>query len=105
MPRIARMVVPDQKTVYHVMSRTALDGFPCGDADKDELVKILKRFNRLYFTKLIGFAIMGNHFHVLVRMIPGHYYSDKQIRHRYKAFYGNDDELTSDKIHYFRQKW
>jgi REP element-mobilizing transposase RayT len=105
MPRIGRMVVPDQKTVYHVMSRTALDGFPFGGADKDELIEILKRLNRLYFTELIGFAIMGNHFHVLVRMIPGHHYSDKQIRHRYKTFYGNDDELTSEKIHHFRQKW
>jgi REP element-mobilizing transposase RayT len=80
MPRIARMVIPDQKTVYHVMSRTALNGFPFGDADKDELVKILKRLNRLYFTELIGFAIMGNHFHIRVRMIPGHHHSDKDIQ-------------------------
>lgn len=27
MPRIARMVVPDQNTGYHVMSRNALDGY------------------------------------------------------------------------------
>jgi len=27
-----------QKTVYHVMSRTALDGLPFKDAEKDELV-------------------------------------------------------------------
>jgi REP element-mobilizing transposase RayT len=104
MPRIARMVVPDQKTVYHVMSRTALDGFPFGDAEKDELVKILKRFCKLYFAELIGFAIMGNHFHILVRMIPEHCYSDQQIQHRYKAFYGNDDEFPPDKIQDLRYK-
>jgi len=28
MPRIPRMVIDDETTVYHVMSRTALDGFP-----------------------------------------------------------------------------
>ncbi len=33
MPRIARMVLPDQKAVYHDMSRTALDGFPFKDGD------------------------------------------------------------------------
>jgi hypothetical protein len=27
MPRIPRMVIDDETTVYHVMSRTALDGF------------------------------------------------------------------------------
>ena len=35
MPRIRRMVINDETTVYHVMSRTALDGFPLGDVEKD----------------------------------------------------------------------
>ncbi len=62
MPRYARMIVPEQKTVYHVMSRTALDKFPFGDIEKDEFVKIIKRFSKLYFTEIYGFCIMGNHF-------------------------------------------
>jgi hypothetical protein len=33
MPRIARMVIDDETTVYHVMSRTAFDGFPLGDVE------------------------------------------------------------------------
>jgi putative transposase len=33
MPRIRRMVINDETTVYHVMSRTALDGFPLGDME------------------------------------------------------------------------
>jgi hypothetical protein len=33
MPRIPRMVISDETTVYHVMSRTALDGFPLGDVE------------------------------------------------------------------------
>ena len=39
MPRTARMVVAGEKTAYHIMSRTALDGFPFGDMEKDELVE------------------------------------------------------------------
>ncbi|CAB1055781.1 hypothetical protein D1BOALGB6SA_515 [Olavius sp. associated proteobacterium Delta 1] len=35
MPRTPRMVIADETTVYHVMSRTALDGFPRGDIEKD----------------------------------------------------------------------
>jgi hypothetical protein len=33
MPRIPRMVKNDETTAYHVMSRTALDGFPLGDIE------------------------------------------------------------------------
>ena len=33
MPRTPRMVIGDETAVYHVMSRTALDGFPLGDID------------------------------------------------------------------------
>jgi hypothetical protein len=41
MPRTRRLVNGGEKTAYHVMSRTALDGFPFGDVEKDELVKII----------------------------------------------------------------
>ncbi|MBW2100935.1 MAG: hypothetical protein JRG68_09330 [Deltaproteobacteria bacterium] len=33
MARIARMMISGEPTVYHVMSRTALDGFPFGDVE------------------------------------------------------------------------
>jgi len=35
MPRIARIKVSGEAAVYHVMSRTALDGSVLGDAEKD----------------------------------------------------------------------
>ncbi len=34
MPRIARLIVKGEPTVYHVMSRTALDGFVLGVIEK-----------------------------------------------------------------------
>ena len=61
MPRIAHMIVPDQPTVYHVMSRTALDGYPFGDIEKDELVSIIRLLSKVYFAEIIGFYIMDNH--------------------------------------------
>jgi hypothetical protein len=33
------MVIPDEQAVYHVMSRTALDGYPMGSVEKDYLLK------------------------------------------------------------------
>lgn len=62
MLRIPRMVRTDhsQKTVFHVNSRTALDGLPFKDAEKDELVRVIKRFYMVYAVEVLGFPIMGN---------------------------------------------
>ncbi len=62
MPRTARMIVPDEQAVYHVMSRTALDGFPIGDVEKEFLLSVIKRYSGLYLSEILGFSIMGNHF-------------------------------------------
>ena len=48
MPRIPRMVINDETTVYHVMSRSALDGFPLGDIEKDFMLDLIKRYSALY---------------------------------------------------------
>jgi len=54
MPRTRRLVNGEEKTAYHVMSRTALNGFPFGDVEKDELVKIIKKFSNLFFVEVFG---------------------------------------------------
>ena len=68
MPRTSRMLIPDEKTAYHVMSRTALDGFPFGEVEKEKFVNIIKRYSKLYFAEIIGFTIMDNHLHLLTIM-------------------------------------
>ncbi len=105
MPRITRMIIPDQKTVYHVISRTVLDGYPLGDEEKDELVKILLKFSKLYFTEVLGFCVMGDHFHLLVRMLPESDFSDDEIKSRYTIFYGHGREFPQEKASVFRFKW
>ncbi len=60
MPRTSRMLIPDEKTAYHVMSRTALDGFPFGNVEKEKFVNIIKRYSKLYFTEIIGYTILDN---------------------------------------------
>jgi hypothetical protein len=45
------MVINDEMTVYHVMSRTALDGFPLGDIEKDFMPDLIKRFKHLFNSK------------------------------------------------------
>ena len=72
------------------MSRTALDGFPLGDIENDFLLNLFKRYSALYFVEILGFSIMGNHFHLLVKMIPEYNFTDEEIQKRYEKFYGDD---------------
>jgi putative transposase len=87
------------------MSRTALDGFPFDDVANDELMKLIKALSRLYFAEILGFCLMGNHFHILVRMHTTDEYKDEQIKQRYKDYHGPDAVFPAGKIDDFRKKW
>ena len=104
MPRTSRMIIDGEKAVYHVMSRTALDGFPIKDIEKDFLLKLIKKFSSLYFTEILGFCLMGNHFHLLVKIIPEDRFTDEEIQKRVEAFYGDSRAFSKGQLPYFRQK-
>jgi REP element-mobilizing transposase RayT len=98
------MIVQNEKTVYHVISRTALPGFPMGPAEKKFLLSLIKRFAKLYFTEIIGFCLMGNHFHLLVKMLPESNFTDADIQKRCEQFYGKAYLLPEGWLTHFRQK-
>ena len=104
MPRISRMVINDETTVYHVMSRTALDGFPLGEIEKDFMLDLIKRYSALYFVEILGFCLMGNHFHILVKTLPEYKFADEEIKNRYVSFYGNDRVFIDGLIPSLRAK-
>jgi hypothetical protein len=98
------MIVDDQSTVYHVMSRTALDGFPLGDIEKDFMLDLIQCYAALYLVEILGFCLMGNHFHILVRVIPDYKFSDEDILKRYVDFYGDGRIFTDGLIPSLRLK-
>ena len=104
MPRTSRLIVTNEKAVYHVMSRTALDGFPLKDIEKDFMLDLIKSYSALYFTEILGFCLMGNHFHLLVKMIPENQFTDEDIKNRFEAHYGESREFTKGQIPYLRDK-
>ncbi len=104
MPRTRRLIINDETAVYHVMSRTALDGFPLGDVEKDFMLDLIRRYSALYFVEILGFCLMGNHFHILVRMFPEHKYTDEDIQKRYENFYGDDRMFAAGWIPSLREK-
>jgi putative transposase len=107
MPRIARLIVKEEEAVYHVMSRTALEGYVIGDVEKDFLLHLIRRLSNIYFAEVIGFCLTGNHFHLLVRMHPGSEYSDEEIERRFRLYYGDDEkrELEEKRIPELKRKW
>jgi len=50
------MIIDDQSTVYHVRSRTALDGYPLGDIEKDFMLDLIRRYAALYLVGILGFC-------------------------------------------------
>jgi putative transposase len=105
MPRVSRMIVQNQSAVYHVMSRTALDGFPLEAFEKDFLLDLIKRMSGLFFTEIFGFALMGNHFHLLVKMIPEERFSDEDVKERLELFYGEKKGAVEEgQLPFIRQK-
>jgi REP element-mobilizing transposase RayT len=77
------------------MSRTALDGFPLSDIEKDFMLDLIRRYAALYLVEILGFCLMGNHFHILVRVFPEDKFTDDEIKKRYIEFYG-DERIFAD---------
>ena len=104
MPRTQRMIIDDQSAVYHVMSRTALEGFPLADVEKDFMLDLIRRYSALYLVEILGFSIMGNHFHILLRVFPEYEFTDEEILKRYVNFYGDERIYADGLIPNLRQK-
>jgi REP element-mobilizing transposase RayT len=98
------MLIDDETTAYHVMSRTALDGFPLGDIEKDFMIDLIKRYSCLYFVDILGICIMGNHFHLLVKTLPEYKFTDEEMKNRFVEFYGDGRLFTDELIPSLRAK-
>ena len=107
MARIPRLTLTDEPAVYHVISRTALDGFVLGDVEKEYLLTLIQQLSAVYFTEVLGFCLMGNHFHLLVRMFPEEAFTDDDVRTRFQRYYGADSnrKLTDGQLPTLRAKW
>ncbi len=107
MPRIPRMVLTDsgQRCVYHVISRTALDGLPFKKREKDELMRVIQRFSMVYAVDVLGFSVMDNHFHLLVQMSPGDTLAGDEVRRRFILLYNKGAEFPEGRMTHFRERF
>jgi REP element-mobilizing transposase RayT len=59
------------------------------------MLDLIRRYAALYLVEILGFCLMGNHFHILLRVIPEHKFSDDDLLKRYVDFYG-DERVFAD---------
>jgi len=104
MPRIARFIRDNQPSVYHIISRTALGGLPIKDRDNDFLLGLIKKLSQLYFVDVLGFALLGNHFHLVIRMYPESDPTDDEIKERLQKYYGDVLKVTGVLISDYRKR-
>lgn len=53
------------------------------------MLDLIRRYSALYLVEILGFCLMGNHFHILVRVFPEPQFTDEDILKRYVDFYGD----------------
>ncbi len=63
-----RFVFPDRDCCYHTMSRVAGGDLLFGDVEKEAFRKLMRRLERFSGVEVLTYAVMGNHFHLLLRV-------------------------------------
>lgn len=88
MARRARLKYEDPRDgYYHLISRTVLKSFLLDDGGKEKFMGLLRELAQVYFVKVVSFAIMSNHVHMIVRMLGQDEISDDEVRQRFHQYY------------------
>jgi len=104
MVRLRRLKVKGEDAYYHIISRTVHQRFLLGNTEKEMFVRMVKKYSNLYFVKVIGYCIMSNHFHLLIKMEPEHKFSDKEIEERVRKNIKLKDEEAIIDVKYYRKR-
>lgn len=90
MPRQPRLKTPELDTCYHVRSRVAgsLHWYPLQEpAVQEFFLRLLRRLVSLYFCELASFALLGSHYHLVLRFAAYRKLSRRRLRLLAKRFY------------------
>ena len=93
--------------MYHVVSRVTLPGLPFRDTDKEFLLELIKKWSKIFFVDVLGFAIMGNHFHLVVRVYPTNGIEESEVVERYRLLKGEGKakiELSEKELEALKNK-
>lgn len=84
----------EQSAVYHCISRVVGGQHLLDDLGKERLARLLLKLAAFCGIDVITYCMMGNHFHLLVRVPTRPDPSDAELLQRLEAFYGKKGVLT-----------
>ena len=79
----------DGEGFYHVTSRCVDRTFRFDDDDKTRIVEQMKRMGRFCGVEIGTYAVMSNHFHILLHVLPPRELADEELVGRVAALYGS----------------
>ena len=85
---------PDQSGVYHCISRVVGGQILLDDLCKEKLAQLLLKLSAFCGIELITYCMMGNHFHLLIRVPIRKDPSDSELLRRLENFYGRTGVLS-----------
>ena len=90
MARIPRIMITGEPTAYHIMSRTALEGYPMDDVDKDFFVEQVVKLSKLFFVEVFGLVSGSDQAIILIFM--GYRSKNRCFPYRYRCFRGQNGQ-------------
>jgi REP element-mobilizing transposase RayT len=94
MPRQHRFKSLSNDAVYHCISRTINGEHPCDDEAKEIQRKQLHQAAEFSGVKLVTYALMSNHFHVVVRIPEQGTLSNEELIRRYEVLHPKTTEWS-----------
>ncbi|WP_273266794.1 transposase [Flexistipes sinusarabici] len=105
MARTKRFKINGDVGYYHVISRTVGGEFLLGDVEKEKLMSVIMQFSSLYFVSVIGYCIMDNHFHLLVKTLSVEDVNNEELKERLSRHNKNiSNEITESEILRYKEK-
>ena len=98
MPRPRRILLHGDDVYYHLLSRTVGQDFLMGKEEKEHLLSLFSYYSSLYFVKLVGFSILDNHFHMVVKSETAKDYSQEEVERRIKIRSKKDSLAPSKQL-------
>lgn len=98
--RMARIKIPanEGEAVYHCMSRTVNGERLFDDVAKEVLRRQLWQVAQYCGVVVLTYAVLSNHFHVVVRIPRLEQVSDEELMRRYRALYPKPTKHRSERL-------
>ena len=85
---MARIKPKGRDVVYHCVSRVVGGQFLLEDIEKEHFRRLMWAQAEFCGVEIVGYCIMSNHFHLLVKVLGDSRCDDKEIVARVSKFYG-----------------